>query len=393
MGAVQNAMRRDDKDPSIMDLDPSKSLKSQMGGADVVEDGPPLKDDPEYSKYFKMLKMGTPMGAVQNAMRRDDKDPSIMDLDPGKSLKSQTDGGDEVDDGPPLKDDPEYSKYFKMLKMGTPIGAVQNALRRDDKDPSIMDLNPEKSLKSQTGGGDEVDDGPPLKDDPEYSKYFKMLKMGTPIGAVQNALRRDEKDPSIMDLNPEKSLKSQTGGKSNGQAEKVDEGPSLQDDPEYGKYFKMVKMGLPIGAIKNAIERDGKDASIMDLDPSKSIASQRKSSNGRRERRSSVAKKPRVRRKKIYWNPIEPGQVKENSLWGLVRDRVQMKNLTYDVKEFEDLFTESADPAAKKTVTKSVSKAKKSVQVIDGKRSMNGGIVLLRLKIDYGKIARMVNKM
>jgi hypothetical protein len=196
-----------------------------------------------------------------------------------------------------------------------------------------------------------------------------------------------------MDLDPEKSLKSQTGGKSNGQAEKVDEGPPLQDDPEYGKYFKMVKMGLPIGAIKNAIERDGKDASIMDLDPSKSIASQRKSSNGRRERRSSVAKKPRVRRKKIYWNPIEPGQIKENSLWSLVRDRVRMKNLTYDVKEFEDLFTESADPAANKPKKKEATKAKKSVQVIDGKRSMNGGIVLLRLKIDYGKIARMVNKM
>jgi hypothetical protein len=44
-------------------------------------------------------------------------------------------------------------------------------------------------------------------------------------------------------------------------------------------------------------------------------------------------------------------------------------------------------------VKKSAAVAKKSVQVIDGKRSMNGGIVLLRLKIDYGKIAKMVNKM
>jgi len=54
MGAVQNAMQRDGLDPSIMDLDPTKSVASQMKKED---NGPPLKDDPKYSKYFKMLKM------------------------------------------------------------------------------------------------------------------------------------------------------------------------------------------------------------------------------------------------------------------------------------------------------------------------------------------------
>ena len=57
-----------------------------------------------------------------------------------------------------------------MLKMGLPMGAVKNALQRDGKDPSIMDLDPEKSVKSQTGGGAAEDDGPPLKEDPEYEK-------------------------------------------------------------------------------------------------------------------------------------------------------------------------------------------------------------------------------
>ena len=55
---------------------------------------------------------------MQNAMQRDGEDPSIMDLDPEKSVASQLDKEDEVvDKGPPLKDDPTYSKYFKMLKM------------------------------------------------------------------------------------------------------------------------------------------------------------------------------------------------------------------------------------------------------------------------------------
>ena len=52
------------------------------------------------------------MGAVQNAMQRDGLDPNIMDLDPNKSVASQL--KKEEDDGPPLKDDPKYQKYFKV---------------------------------------------------------------------------------------------------------------------------------------------------------------------------------------------------------------------------------------------------------------------------------------
>ncbi len=55
------------------------------------------------------------------------------------------------------------------------MGAVQNAMRRDGLDSSIMDLNPEKFIGCQLDK--EKDDGPRLKDDPTYKKYFNMLKM------------------------------------------------------------------------------------------------------------------------------------------------------------------------------------------------------------------------
>ena len=51
MGAVKNALERDSLDPSIMDLDPEKSVVSQLQEEEeeeVVDDGPPLKDDPTY---------------------------------------------------------------------------------------------------------------------------------------------------------------------------------------------------------------------------------------------------------------------------------------------------------------------------------------------------------
>ena len=56
-----------------------------------------------------------------------------------------------------------------MLKMGIPRGAVQNALKKEGKDADILDMDPEKSYASQT-----QDAGPPLKDDPEYAKFFKV---------------------------------------------------------------------------------------------------------------------------------------------------------------------------------------------------------------------------
>ena len=67
---------------------------------------PALKDDPKYSKYFKMMKMGLPLPAVKHAMTRDGLDPDVLDGDHDKPA---------VDNDVPLKEDPKYSKYFKMV--------------------------------------------------------------------------------------------------------------------------------------------------------------------------------------------------------------------------------------------------------------------------------------
>ena len=81
-------------------------------------------------------------------------------------------------------------------------------------------------------------------------------------------------------------------------------------------------------------------------------------------------------------------------MWNIVRGSIVMNKLNYDLKEFEDLFTESADPAdSKKKDATSTKAAKKLVQVIDGKRDMNGGIILARLKTENDKIAEIVKRM
>mmetsp|Transcript_9188 Transcript_9188/g.27369 ORF Transcript_9188/g.27369 Transcript_9188/m.27369 type:complete len:2459 (-) Transcript_9188:742-8118(-) len=389
--SIENKTSREQEKAARQDAE-RKRIAEEAGTRENSEELP-LKDDPEYAKYFKMLRMGLAREQIVHAMQRDEKDPKILDLDPTKSLESQIPDTDQSgDDNVSLKDHPEYSKYFKMIKMGLPREQVLHALKRDEKDPRILDLDPNKSLESQLFNTNDSEDAePPLKDDPEYTKYFKMLKMGMPKEQVLHALQRDEKDPKILDLDPNKSLKSQQSQSSEG-----DDGPALKDDPEFVKYFKMEKMGLPKDAIRNALVRDGKDPAIIDLDPSMSVEYQLKKSKSASASDKAVTKKKKkkVRRKKIYWNPIDPSKLKKDSLWNMVRDHVLMGNLEYDQKEFEELFTESAEPGAQKKKAGPAKKAaKKAVQAIDSKRSMNGGIVLSRIKTDRTKIAEYVDRM
>ena len=61
--------------------------------------------------------------------------------------------------------------------MGIPAGAVQQALQKEGKDPSVINMDPEKPYSTQMKV-EEKDDGKkltlPLKDDPEYAKFFKV---------------------------------------------------------------------------------------------------------------------------------------------------------------------------------------------------------------------------
>lgn len=60
---------------------------------------------------------GLPIDAVKNSMQRDQQDPTVLDLDPVKTLESQRPPEVFGYDGPSLNEDPAYEKYFRMLKM------------------------------------------------------------------------------------------------------------------------------------------------------------------------------------------------------------------------------------------------------------------------------------
>lgn len=270
-----------------------EALFAKRAALSEEKEAPILREDPEYQKYFKMQKLGLPRPTIVQALERDGKDASILDLNPELPLAEQKRKKPNknaalealfasraaalkpTENDVPLKNDPEYQKYFKMLKVGMPRDAVEQALERDGKSASVLDLNPEKSYASQMQKGfidearDKVEEkktDPPIKDDPEYAKFFKvccmfdnnlmkvkvvdidvyniieltimhvsqMIKMGIPLGAVEQALQKEGKDKRIASMDPEKSYSSQIKDKAPNKAD-----VPLKDDPEYAKFFKV----------------------------------------------------------------------------------------------------------------------------------------------------------
>ena len=89
-------MRADGLDVAVLDMDPDKPMPGSGGGGDKGSGGP-LKDDPKYQKYFKMIAMHMPRGAVEQKMRADGLDVAVLDMDPDKPMPgSKNDGGAEA---------------------------------------------------------------------------------------------------------------------------------------------------------------------------------------------------------------------------------------------------------------------------------------------------------
>lgn len=86
------------------------------------------------------------------------------------------------------------------------------------------------------------------------------------------------------------------------------------------------------------------------------------------------------------------------SFWHTAKSGKQIVGLDIDNEEFASLFTASVGKtaAAKKDSSdakKPTNKAKQKVQLIDGRRRMNGSILLAKFKVDYKELAKKIDKM
>eukprot|EP00984_Skeletonema_dohrnii_P016327 scaffold7217_cov65-Skeletonema_dohrnii-CCMP3373.AAC.1 len=68
------------------------------------------------------------------------------------SLSAYT--SDEESNERPLRDDPNYTKYFKMIKAKVPRSWVKRVLEVDGRDARILQLDPDRPLSEQVNGAD-----------------------------------------------------------------------------------------------------------------------------------------------------------------------------------------------------------------------------------------------
>merc|ERR1719197_2261241 len=121
----------------------------------------------------------------------DASDAAAATDDVGGASAADDEAGDVVDENP--ANNPEFAPYFKMVRMGVPIGSVRNKMKREGLDPAILDWRPAGEQEQET---EEV---MTCADDPELAPFYKMLRVGVPKQAVRNKMRRAGYDDSLLD--------------------------------------------------------------------------------------------------------------------------------------------------------------------------------------------------
>lgn len=141
---------------------------------------------------------------------------------------------------------PDLSKYHRMLKQGVPRGAVQHRMTMDGLDPALLDGAPPSAPEP----------APAPAGAPDISKYLQMLKQGVPRGAVQQRMMLDGLDPALLDGAPAEPAQAPATAE-------APPAPTVPSDVDLGKYERMLRMGVPPGAVRAKMTQDGVDAGLL----------------------------------------------------------------------------------------------------------------------------------
>lgn len=151
----------------------------------------------------------------------------------------------------------------------------------------------------------------------------------------------------------------------------------LNEKPDFAKYARMLKVGLPLPVVKNAMERDG----------------------------VAVASKPKMIKKKRPPSPQDPIQrfrihwkthnnTRSNTMWAMIgREDHWLADVSIDEEEMTALFQKERNqaPGVKRGNASAPEKCGNAVQVVDSKRANNCGIILARIKLSYREIATAID--
>lgn len=310
-----------------------------------------------------------------------------------------------------LKDDPKYAQYFKMLKIGHPPPVVKHRMQRDGVDPAVLDFDPTKPLPSVLPGQSPED----AEAEREYQaqlaeynekvgKYTQMLKVGLPRPVVEHKMRMEGVDAAWLDGPPKKKVPVAA-------PRQPTEAEIALHREKYGKYFAMLRVGLPRGAVEHKMQMAGIDP--KELDGPHPVAAPGASTAGSSPATSDAKSLKRTNsiRKKIHWevknHPAHKRTGSRDSLWNfpMVDDSLLGEiQVSRESKEMlEKLFVK--DLTEEKARAKKLSGAKKPgsaspgddakkkqqlIVLIDMKKSQNIAITLARVKLSFPELKREI---
>lgn len=305
--------------------------------------------------------------------------------------------------GVAVKDDPKYQQYFKMLRFGHPKEVVKHKMQRDGLDPWVMDCDPNKPLPpkptestptSSEGSEDEdieAEYQAQLKEyNEKHGKYLQMLKVGLPRTVVQHKMQMDGVDPNWLQGPPKRRA-------SNNQAPSEEE--IAAHKKKFEKYFKMLRMGLPRGAVEHKMRMAGVDP--KELDGPRRPTTSAGASTAATPVKPKLGRQESIR-KKLHWEVKQrrDSDVPRESLWGLSSEMTlsQVKISTESKEMLEKLFVKDMSEANKKRDaagagvggkgTSPATKKKPMIALIDMKKSQNIAITLARVKMGFPELKR-----
>mmetsp|Transcript_25874 Transcript_25874/g.29796 ORF Transcript_25874/g.29796 Transcript_25874/m.29796 type:complete len:329 (+) Transcript_25874:166-1152(+) len=287
-------------------------------GDDVVDDiivatvTVALRNDPNYSKYFKMLQVGVELDHVQHCMSVEGKDPLVIHLDPNRPLESHPPppDNDMSEETVLFWNHSSHAEYAAMAHIGTPKQAILTAFRRKMKETAREDAkscNLKKDTNATTlasgkksnvsnitqqlaaevreraeiakqrtvvhalilnnhASKNNCSNDSPLRYDPNFSKNVDILDNNAADRKfdkheVRNKLIGDGKRPSILDLDPSLPLRAQQ------QSNMVTmERLEAWNNPDYSEYAQMLLEGIiSHHNIKIKLSENGMDEAFVDF--------------------------------------------------------------------------------------------------------------------------------
>ncbi|CAK4130139.1 unnamed protein product [Aphanomyces euteiches] len=102
-----------------------------------------------------------------------------------------------------------------------------------------------------------------FKEDPDYAKFFKLLSMGLPAEQVKMKMQQAGVDPNILDMPDAPSGKNLPAAQPAATPTPV----AVEVNPSHAKYFKLLKMGMPVEQVKLKASAEGLDPSFLDNPP------------------------------------------------------------------------------------------------------------------------------